>query len=221
MGQQFEFMKKLFAFAAVLALGYVSQAAMIGDMRNQSFENGFTGWTTPVSGANFSATTLYAPFNLPAYNNLPTDSAGHWFATLDKIAGSAGSRSIVQANINLSPGEAIYGWYAYDANGAAGERFDILINGLTDGFLPVNANPVSGINSDVTSWTYWSYTPSLTDGGTYALTYRVTTTGTAAGGVALFDMSAIPEARGWMMGGMLVLVLGAVELLRRRRQQTA
>lgn len=187
-------------------MGFVSQAAMIGDMVNQSFEDGITGWT--VSG-NASATVIqsYAPLSLTPYDNLPIDSGGSYFVAIQKTGGT-GAQGISQT-FNVSLGETVYGWYALNSGGGT---FTVTISSFD---MTPPGNVVSTASSTTPgTWVPWSWT--ATGDGSITLQARMNGAGTA-----LFDMSAIPEARGWLMGGALALVLGAVELLRRRRQQTA
>ncbi|WCJ58431.1 hypothetical protein NXS98_11935 [Fontisphaera persica] len=67
------------------------------------------------------------------------------------------------------------------------------------------------------TWKEWDF--GIVPAGNYTLYFDVY--GTTAGLTGYFDMSVVPEPRGWLMGGALLGMLGVSEFLRRRRAQKA
>jgi hypothetical protein len=215
-------MKKiLIALGLCAALGV--QAAIIN---NASFETGSTAnWSTFNSWFEFPPFVVY-PDGSPAVSGTPPavsvvtyaspgpgspfygpssfynpDSGGVFFAAI--TATTPSTHQGLAQTFTLSSSETMYGWFA--ASGGATAFVNILSSGAS----------VYNNNTTSSSWTEWSTTLGP---GTYTLAYSVYG---GIGSKAYFDMSVVPEPRGWLMGGALLGMLGVGEFLRRRRAQKA
>jgi hypothetical protein len=103
-------------------------------------------------------------------------------------------------------------WYAIDTLGGAGTSVRIEVRDSGSSALLgswVDTDPTVG-------WETYTFTADPILGADVSFAFYVNSAiGNPVNG--FFDMSAVPEAKGWMMGGALVGILGASSLLRRRQ----
>lgn len=148
---------------------------------------------------------------MPFYGSSPyynPDSGGDYFVKI--TTGAANQHQGVLQSFTLTSPTAIYGWFTAGSLGSP-----IITVNLTD----ENDESYDLISFDGTpmSWQLWNF--GTVPAGNYTLYFDVY--GTTAGWTGYFDMSVVPEPRGWLMGGALLGMLGVGEFLRRRRAAKA
>ncbi len=149
----------------------------------------------------------FLPYVGPSTARPGGDSGGQYF--LKVTTGAAGQyQGVSQFPVTISgPSDLIYGWYAIGNASSVAE-----VNLVNLSLSSVGRSVYSGTTPF--QWQEWSFTGL--PAGNYILHF--VTTG-PLGSVGYFDMSAVPEPRGWLMGGALLGMLGVGEFLRRRRAQ--
>lgn len=215
--------KMLIALGLCAALGV--QAAIL----NSSFETGgynpewgwYKRWVgTYPNGLGTSSGTPTAPtisvvtsdgsltpFSGPS-SYYGSDSGGNYFVKI--TTGAASQHQGVAQSFTLSSATPIYGWYT-----ASGAGPTITVNLVDeDTTLSYGLKTFSGTPM---TWQEWDF--GSVPAGNYTLYFDVY--GSSAGFTGYFDMSVVPEPRGWLMGGALLGMLGVGEFLRRRRAQKA
>lgn len=228
-------MKKLIVAAFMSAVVCAQSAVFLGDPENTSFQKGnISGWTMfdgwgsyPVSGTSqsqsgsridpviqvvsshtFVGSAPPAPGTVlnPYYSLSPYDHGGYTFLRMQN--GQSGQQQGIYQNVFLNAGETIYGWLAFDRNGVGTARVLVgLLDTLADTVVITRS-------SDQATWAQWSFTAA--SAGIHRVSYSIIN---VTSGWVMFDMSAVPEPRGWLMGGALLGMLGVGEVMRRRRLQ--
>lgn len=162
-----------------------------------------TAPTLSVVTSDGSLTPYYGP---STYYN--PDSGGIYF--LKVTTGAANQHQGVLQSFTLTSATPIYGWFT-----AAGAGPTITVNLVDEdtsssyGLKTFSGTPMT--------WQEWDF--GYVPAGNYTLYFDVY--GSSAGFTGYFDMSVVPEPRGWLMGGALLGMLGVGEFLRRRRAQKA
>ncbi|MCX8156155.1 MAG: hypothetical protein N3J91_06895 [Verrucomicrobiae bacterium] len=200
-------MKKILtALGLCAALGV--QAAIVWPRNvftNPDFESGsLTGWDTTYAP---SATVVTSAGSFNPYPDPLAPNAKFLQITAPSGTGT-GSQSVSQT-VNMSMGDTVQIWYGYQPGTRAGNA--------TIEVYDVGDNLVGSATTTATSWQTYSFTAPSTGAFTFYLSAQKTVSHSGGAGFAVFDMSAVPEPRGWLMGGALLGMLGVGEFLRRRR----
>jgi hypothetical protein len=135
------------------------------------------------------------------------------FVQITAPSGAGQGSQYIYQTVNLNANDTVQIWVGYKAGTRAGNA-----SVLVDDSSAVN---VGNYTTTSTSWQTYSFTAPYTDSFTFYFLANKTGIPSGDAGYAVFDMSAVPEPRGWLMGGALLGMLGVGEFLRRRRAAKA
>lgn len=205
----------------MLLVGLAVQGALV----NPGFEDGtLTGWEADFLPGDLTASIGVVPsyngnFSLNPFFVNSGNNGGTKFVTIAPNLAVPGLQGIHTApdggSVFVGAGQSMDVWYALDQS--SGDGISIRIEArdpVSAEVLDFYETPAGELGESVATWTPWTYTSVL--GGDTVFSFQVLSID-GGSGTAMFDINAVPEAKGWMMGGALVGILGASSLLRRRQ----